>query len=187
MTEVEFIKEDREIEIVGVRLSDNPKAIRIKSSNGIKGYINITKETDQEPVEYYLIDFVSVNCPFGLVRSRLMFQSRNSIGIPVWKRVPPDKALNYIGTKIAGDIVTREVIPYKIKDELVHTATYVILPGENIYSIFKGHGHIIINNFEMTLEKSEDSMIDSSEYENICSMIEEININNKNKKDGNKI
>ena len=107
------------------------------------------------------------------------------LGIPVWKRVSPDKAINYIGTKIAGDIVTREVIPYKIKDELVYTATYVILPGENIYSIFKGHGHIIINNFEMTIEKAKDNTIDSSQYEDICSMIEDININDKNKKNEN--
>ena len=179
MLEVEFINETREIEIVDVRLSGNPKAIRIKSSNGINGYINITRDSDRESVQYYLIDFVSVDCPFGLVRSRLMFQSRDSLGVPIWKRVSPDKAISYIGSKIAGDIITREVIPYKIKEELVCTATYVTLPGENIYSIFKGHGHIIINNFEMTLEKSKDNRIDSSQYEKICSMIEEININDK--------
>ena len=46
MAEVEFIREDRELEIVDVRLSDNPKAIRVKSSNGINGYINITREDD---------------------------------------------------------------------------------------------------------------------------------------------
>jgi len=179
MLEVEFIKETREIEIVNVRLSDNPKAIRIKSSNGIDGYINITREDDKEPVQYYLIDFVSVGCPFGLIRSRLMFQSRDMLGVPIWKRVSPNKAVSYIGTKITGDIITREVIPYKIKDKLACTATYVILPGENIYSIFKGHGHIIVNNFEMTLEKSNNNVIDSSQYEKICNMIEKININKK--------
>ena len=178
--DVEFVKENTEIEIVGVRLSDNPKAKVIQDSNGIKGHINITNETDREPIQYYIIDFVSCNCPFGLIRSRIMFQSRNNLGVPVWKRVSPDKAINYIGHTILGDIITKEVIPYRIKDKLVYTATYVVLPGENIYAIFKGHGHIIINNFDMIIEKSKENIEpDESQYEIICNMIENINVNKK--------
>jgi len=174
---VEFIKEDKEIEIVNVRLSDNPKAITIEEKNGINGKINITDSSDS--LQYYIIDFMSMHSPLSLTRSRLMFQSFNKNGDPVWRRIIPNRAIEFINSVIPGDIVTREVIPYKIKDKLINVATYVVLPGENIYKVFQGHGHVIVETFVGTCIEKEpiDGNIDSSKYHLVCDMIE--NINNK--------
>lgn len=182
---VEFIKEDREIEITNIRLSDNPEALRTRDDSGVDGYINIvdSDSLQSEPVKYYIIDFMSIHSPLSLHRSRVMFQSLDRNGSPIWKRITPLKAKEFIGAKIPGDIITREVIPYKIKDKLVNVATYVVLPGENIYKVFKSHGHIIMEQPEITVIKPVRAEEDSSKYELVCNMIENIN-NKKHNKDG---
>ena len=183
---VEFIKEDKEIEIVSVRLSDNPDAETLQDEFGVDGYINITNSDQTEPVKYYIIDFMSIHSPLSLHRSRLMFQSLNKNGKPVWRRITPNKAKEFIGSVIPGDIVTREVIPYKIKDKLVNVATYVVLPGENIYKVFQGHGHIIVENclegMSIIDKETMTDEMDDTKYQLVCDMIENIN-NKKDKKD----
>ena len=178
---VEFITDNKEIEIVNVRLSDNPDAEILQDETGVDGYINITDSDQSEPIKYYIIDFMSIHSPLSLHRSRVMFQSLNKNGNPVWRRITPNKAKEFIGSVIPGDIVTREVIPYKINDKLVNVATYVVLPGENIYKVFKGHGHIIVENklegMSIIKEETMVNEMDSSKYQLVCDMIE--NINNK--------
>ena len=183
---VEFIKDGKEIEIVSVRLSDNPDAEILQVEFGVNGYINITNSDQTEPVKYYIIDFMSIHSPLSLHRSRIMFQSLNKNGNPVWRRITPDKAKEFIGSVIPGDIVTREVIPYKIKDKLVNVATYVVLPGENIYKVFQGHGHIIVENclegMSIIDKETMTDEMDDTKYQLVCDMIENIN-NKKDKKD----
>ena len=183
---VEFIKDGKEIEIVSVRLSDNPDAETLQVEFGVNGYINITNSDQTEPVKYYIIDFMSIHSPLSLHRSRIMFQSLNKNGNPVWRRITPDKAKEFIGSVIPGDIVTREVIPYKIKDKLVNVATYVVLPGENIYKVFQGHGHIIVENclegMSIIDKETMTDEMDDTKYQLVCDMIENIN-NKKDKKD----
>ena len=97
----------------------------------------------------FLIAFlVSMTNPFASFKRRLIAQSFNSQGQPVWNF---DLDAFFVGMQINGEIVNKDVLPYNIKsfnsktgEEEIRIATQystVVLEGEKLETIFHNQGH----------------------------------------------
>ncbi len=65
----------------------------------------------------------------------------------VWKRgtYAEFKAAMEAGEKVEGSIVTAKVAPYKIRDNDVNTATYIVFADEKAESVFASNNHPILD------------------------------------------
>ena len=160
----EFINELSQLVIIGMRLSQNPEAKVIPDPDGVNGKINITNEDGKEPRKYYIVEFGSVDNPFAYTRFRVISQTHDATGSPVWRAGSPDTIRKFMGKTVPGDLITREVVPYDIDDKTVNTFTCAVLKGENIYNIFKSFGHVIIDPVDAITVKKAESVEETDSY-----------------------
>ena len=125
------------LQLVGMRLSSNPTASVIDSVNGIDGKLNEMSDGRG----YYLAVFTDSDDPFAQERSRVIAQQFDSSGNPIWKAGSPDKIAKFIGKRLPGAIVTRQVEPYQVGDTTQTVYTTVVLGAETIEQAFTRQGH----------------------------------------------
>jgi len=137
------IKESSTVILEEVRLSNNPDSKRIASSDGINGEINVTEDGRQ----FYMAMFSDPANPFSSAKSRMIAQSTDSQGNPVWKsqRMRPTNIKKFVGTEIPGEIVTRSVDEYEIGDNVVAIYSAVVLKGESIKTVFNSNDHPLLD------------------------------------------
>ncbi len=159
---MDFVNENAKVKLVGISLSTSSNATVSDDANGINGKINTTKESDpnRKPRKYYMASFQDSANPFADVKTRLISQQYDTQGNPVWKAGDPQVIKNFVGTEIAGDIVTKSVTPYDINGRMVDTFTCVVLKGEKVSRVFEGQGRTIV---QPTAEMAINPELDSAE------------------------
>ena len=143
-----------------IRLSGNPEATTEDYPQGIDGKINVSEDGRK----YYMAVFTDPHNPLSAERYRMVSQTTDSAGNPVWKAGRPSKLKPFVGKQIPGDIVTREVEEYKVGENDVSIYSCVVLKGESISTVFRQQGHEVMNSEEEYVE--EVSTIDAPEVEN---------------------
>ena len=137
------IKDNSTIILEDIRLSNNPDSRLVDSPEGINGKINVTEDGRQ----FYMAMFTDPQNPFSAAYSRMISQSTDSQGNPVWKsqRMKPVNIKKFVGTEIPGEIVTKSVDEYEIGDNTVSIYTTVILKGESISTVFASNDHQLLD------------------------------------------
>ena len=141
-----FVNENAKVKLVGISLSTSANASQTDDANGINGKMNVTKESDptRKARKYYIAKFQDTANPFADVKTRVISQQYDNEGNPFWKAGDPQIIKNFVGTEIAGDIVTKNVTPYDINGRMVDTFTCVVLKGEQIERVFEGQGRTVV-------------------------------------------
>jgi len=136
-----FIKEDAQILLEALRLSNNPDKAKVDDPNGIDGKLNVAEDGRK----YYMAVFADPTNPLAPEKTRMVAQTTNSNGDPIWRAGRPEKMKKFVGKLIPGDFVTRKVEMYEIGENEVEIYSCVVLKGENIETVFRQNGHEIIS------------------------------------------
>ena len=142
-----------------IRLSGNPDATTEDYPQGINGKINVSEDGRK----YYIAVFTDPDNPFSPERYRVVSQTTDAAGNPVWKSGRPSKLKNFIGKTIPGDLVTREVEEYKVGENDVSIYSCVVLKGESISTVFRQQGHELMDSEEEYVD--EINTVDAPEVE----------------------
>tara|TARA_R100000315_G_C5235682_1_gene147738 strand:- start:10441 stop:10935 length:495 start_codon:yes stop_codon:yes gene_type:complete len=139
-----LINPNSKVLLEDMRLSGNPDATVEDYPQGINGKINVSEDGRK----YYIAVFNDPDNPFGTERYRVVSQSMDSTGNPVWKSGRPSKLNKWIGKEIPGEIVTREVEEYQVGDNNVNIYSCVVLKGESVTTVFRQQGHDLMETEE---------------------------------------
>ena len=124
-----IINANSRVLLESIRLSSNPDATTEDYPNGIDGKINVSEDGRK----YYVAVFTDPDNPFSPERYRVVSQTTDAAGNPVWKSGRPSKLKNFIGKTIPGDLVTKEVEDYQVGDNTVNVYK-ATPPYENAYA-----------------------------------------------------
>ena len=127
------------IQLVAIRLSNNPTKAVIDAVDGIDGKLNETSDGRG----YYLAVFKDANNPFAEMRTRMISQQLDSDGNPSWKAGTPSMIAKFVGRTMPGSIVTATVEPYMIGKNEQTVYTTVVLGSETTAQAFKRAGHVL--------------------------------------------
>ena len=142
-----------------IRLSGNPDATTEDYPQGINGKINVSEDGRK----YYIAVFTDPDNPLSNERYRMVSQTTDSAGKPVWKSGRPSKLKSFLGKTIPGDIVTREVEEYEVGENTVSIYSCVVLKGESISTVFRQQGHELMDSEEEYVD--EINTVDAPEVE----------------------
>tara|TARA_R100001244_G_scaffold68988_1_gene56488 strand:- start:4513 stop:5094 length:582 start_codon:yes stop_codon:yes gene_type:complete len=136
-----FIKDSSQILLEGLRLSNNPDKTVVDDENGINGKLNVSEDGRK----YYMAIFADPTNPLAPEKTRMVAQTTNSNGDPIWRAGRPEKMKKFVGKLIPGDFITRKVEMYEIGENEVEIYSCVVLKGENIETVFRQNGHDILS------------------------------------------
>lgn len=124
-----------------IRLSSNPAAKVVTSTDGINGKLNETSDGRK----YYMVECADGSNPFAPSRQRMIAQQVNANGEAYWPAGSPSDVRKFVGKVIEGArFVTKTVAPYAVQDRTVNTYTAIVFGHENEETVFKNAGHPIM-------------------------------------------
>lgn len=125
-----------------IRLSGRPTAAVVEV-NGRKFNLTNEKNPDNKPRLFFVADFEDSENPFAPTRSRAITQQYDNAGTPVWK-IPVDRIFASVGKVVPGELVTKPVTPYIIREGQKPATSYsaVVFPHENADQVFLNAGRI---------------------------------------------
>jgi hypothetical protein len=154
MKKQSFIKADRQLRLIDVKLSSNPEAMVEDDKNGVNGKINVASDGRK----YYIAEFADPDNPFNPSRTRVISQNTGTGGINVWRVPAPKAMLAFKGKNIPADIVTQFVEPYTIGDRVMDVYTTVVFRHEIVEHVFARAGHQIVGvEIEDTVQVGADN------------------------------
>lgn len=156
-----FVNPNAKLKLEKIALSENPEAKVVDDPDGLKGKIN----EGVDGRKYYIAHFSDPHNPFIPQRIRVVAQTTNSAGEPVW-RVPNAKQMaSFIGKEIPGAIVTRMVEPYVVDEDRdpVDSYTTVVFGNEPIEQVFARAGHQIIGVDTVTVEADPETVMSNTQ------------------------
>ncbi len=136
-----FIKDSSQILLEELRLSNNPDKPVVDDPNGINGKLNVAEDGRK----YYMAVFADPTNPLAPEKTRMVAQTTNSNGDPIWRAGRPEKMKKFVGKLIPGDFITKKVEMYEIGENEVDIYSCVVLKGENIETVFRQNGHEILS------------------------------------------
>ena len=140
-----FINEESKLLLTGVSMSNNPQATQVDDPDMPGGKINVTSDGRK----YYLANFRDSSNPFAPERTRVISQTTNSAGQPIWRAGNPSVIKQFVGKTIPADIITRNVEPYSVGSNVVDTYSCIVMKGESIKTVFKQQGHELSEDDDM--------------------------------------
>jgi hypothetical protein len=139
---MDVINNNSMLVLKSLRLSTNPGKPVIDAEDGIEGKLNQTSDGRG----YYIAVFADPFNPFGVTRTRVMQQQKDSAGTAVWRGPSPRDLSAWVGKQVPGEFITRTVEPYSIGDTTAASYTTVVLKNEVIGTVFRQAGHNIVIN-----------------------------------------
>ena len=122
--------------IKNVRLSGNPEALVVDHKDGISGKIN-----KSEDGRFYCQVELADDDLFKTSKRNMMYSS-NEKGD--FAGATPKQLLAAVGKELPGArVVTKKVTEYTIGENRVNQYTTIVLPKENVETVFKNAGHLI--------------------------------------------
>lgn len=122
--------------IKNVRLSGNPEALVVDHKDGISGKIN-----KSEDGRFYCQVELADDDLFKTSKRNMMYSS-NEKGD--FAGATPKQLLAAVGKELPGArVVTKKVTEYTIGENRVNQYTTIVLPKENVETVFKNAGHFI--------------------------------------------
>ena len=122
--------------IKNVRLSGNPEALVVDHKDGISGKIN-----KSEDGRFYCQVELADDDLFKTSKRNMMYSS-NEKGD--FAGATPKQLLAAVGKELPGArVVTKKVTEYTIGENRVNQYTTIVLPKENVETVFKNAGHPI--------------------------------------------
>lgn len=122
--------------IQNVRLSGNPEAIVVDHKDGINGKLNQTEDGRL----YCQVELADDDL-FKRSKRNMMYSSDEKGN---FAGATPKQLLAAVGKELPGArVVTKKVTEYTIGENIVNQYTTIILPKENVETVFKNAGHPI--------------------------------------------
>ena len=122
--------------IKNVRLSGNPEALVVDHKDGINGKLNKT-EDGRLYCQVVLVD----DDLFKTSKRNMMYSSDEQDN---FSGATPKQLATSVGKELPGArVVTKKVTEYTIGENRVNQYTTIVLPKENVETVFKNAGHTL--------------------------------------------
>lgn len=119
-----------------VRLSGNPETKVVDHKDGINGKLNITEDE-----RLFCQVVLSDDDLFKTSKRNMMYASDVNGN---FSGATPKQLMGHVGKEYPGArVVTRKVTEYTIGENTVNQYTTIVLPKENIETVFKNAGHTL--------------------------------------------